>query len=577
MAVSMNAGFMRSDYMISDAAIPMRMEELEQLEQSAKFSEILGEIGDAPAEEAQVMQENTLESSPVSEKENAVTEVTEDIGTVTESSNEKAVLTKAELKDLARRVVRGELKLSEIPEELKTDVLLMVIAMMLMGIPEEEIPELQDAPDGEISAAVRAVEPTAEKSDKTPELNELLLKFAKTQQDAEEIEASSEIDAGMPTQPEDIVSTLVGEKTSVISDEKDSSVSVAKENVRPGEAEADVTQQVSTDTEITGDAFADTQSVNSNAAEQVKATTAADEKVQQIKPDTKIAPVQHTNNTAENTAVVQNASGEHSSNGQQNGTFSKDGSAAAVMTNAKAKTDNSDGINIEFRELRSIVSDVTVKTTEPQSQANAQSTAEVSYMPNDMQRSRLVSKSDELNMLKNAAIPTADKNVKELNTPAQSVPQTAISDIPVVFTRSDGTEISVKPAEVLEQVTAGIIEQAENVTEGRTEYSITLTPEDLGSITVKLTKAADGALTVSIAADNARTQRLLEESGLAIQNSLRQNGIELESWQTVNESQQETRAQDYQGSSKNPYYQEENDSENGDADDNSFAELISAM
>ena len=94
MAVSMNAGFMRSDYMISDAAIPMRMEELEQLEQSAKFSEILGEIGDTPVKEVQSAQDTEVESNVVSE---ADTPVTEGVAVDSEGAAEKVVLTKAEL------------------------------------------------------------------------------------------------------------------------------------------------------------------------------------------------------------------------------------------------------------------------------------------------------------------------------------------------------------------------------------------------------------------------------------------------------------------------------------------------
>ena len=129
----------------------------------------------------------------------------------------------------------------------------------------------------------------------------------------------------------------------------------------------------------------------------------------------------------------------------------------------------------------------------------------------------------------------------------------------------------------LKQVADNIIQQATSTNEvGETEYSVTLDPEDLGSITIRMTKTADGTFNVSITAENARTQRIIDESGLAIQNSLRQSGIELESWQTVNESEQQERAEDYNGSSKNPYHQQEQQ-ETDDAEDTSFAELISAM
>lgn len=576
MAVSMNAGFMRSDYMISDAAIPMRMEELEQLEQSAKFSEILGEIGDAPVKEVQPAQDTEVESNVVSE---ADTPVTEGVAVDSEGAAEKVVLTKAELKDLARKVVRGELKLSEIPEELKTDVLLMVIAMMLMGIPEDEIPALQDAPEGDITVAVGAIEPEKLKSDKTPELNELLLKFAKTQQETDKTEELSEIDSGVPAQPEDIMLKQVDAEYPEHLAEV--AVPVQVQEI----PEADVVQEVeklsteptpiSKEVEhISFDSVTETeqQEIIALAGMVTDDTIKAESTSQPVKTDANVQ-----NAVAEPIASVQMPTGSAQAHTSNNSGFGKNDNPTTATNVQITVTERGNDISEEFVDIRRIVSEVTVKTTEPQKQTDVQNTVEVSFRSNDMQRSRLVVKSDELSMLKNAAAPVADETADELNVLTQNVPQTEISEMPMVFTRSDGSEVSVKPAEVLEQVTTGIIEHAETATDGKTEYSITLTPEDLGSITVKLTKAADGALTVSIAADNARTQRLLEESGLAIQNSLRQNGIELESWQTVNESQQETRAQDYQGSSKNPYYQEENDSENSDADDNSFAELISAM
>jgi len=266
-----------------------------------------------------------------------------------------------------------------------------------------------------------------------------------------------------------------------------------------------------------------------------------------------------------------------------------------------------------------VISQVTVRKTETQ-----QSTSTVqTYTADEQMRNRVVSKSDELALLKNAANPVQQSEQTEMlpvvdakpmtvqaeNTTAETVEivaapetaqlntgadtdngdaalnaqqaavmndqQTAAPEAPVVFTRADGTEITVKRDEVIRQVVTNVVEQTTNA-EGDTEYSITLEPHDLGSITVRMTKTADGTFTVSITAENARTQRIIEESGMALQNSLKQNGIELESWQTVNESEQQERAEDYNGSSKNPYYQEEQ-SENEDAEDTSFAEMISAM
>ncbi|MBP1542662.1 MAG: hypothetical protein J6A16_01085, partial [Oscillospiraceae bacterium] len=147
MAVSMNAGFMRSDYMISDAAIPMRMEELEQLEQSAKFSEILGGIGGSKPMDAEPMKADTQQISDVDADDAAVqtAESTDSIQlTGTQPEKQTVMITKSELKQLAEAVIKGEIKLNDLPKELVSEVLLMAIAMMLMGIPEDEIPVLQE-------------------------------------------------------------------------------------------------------------------------------------------------------------------------------------------------------------------------------------------------------------------------------------------------------------------------------------------------------------------------------------------------------------------------------------------------
>lgn len=94
---------------------------------------------------------------------------------------------------------------------------------------------------------------------------------------------------------------------------------------------------------------------------------------------------------------------------------------------------------------------------------------------------------------------------------------------------------------------------------------------------MKLTKAADGAISITIAADNARTQRILEQHSETMQENLRSNGLNLESWQTVNERQQETAAQDYNGSSKNPYFRNDDNKTEEESDGKSFADIIASM
>lgn len=191
--------------------------------------------------------------------------------------------------------------------------------------------------------------------------------------------------------------------------------------------------------------------------------------------------------------------------------------------------------------------------------------------------------SEELEMLRSARL---NKNAKPVEEPVTEEKQTAVpikaadaleAQTPLVFTRRDGTEITVRPADIVDQA-AKLIETAISENREQTEYSLVLNPEEMGKITVKMTKAADGAISVTIAAENARTQRILDQNSDLMQSNMRDNGVRLESWQVVRESQQETLAQDYNGSSKNPYYRHDDPKQDDDSDDQkSFADIIAAM
>ena len=504
MAVSMNAGFMRSDYMISDAALPMRMEELEQLEQTAKFSEILGEIGNATASADKTM---TAEEQP------AVSEVMTD-------EQSAPMLSKAELKALANAVVRGEVKLDEIPEELVTDVLLEVIAMMMLGVSEDEITALQ-----EYSEEVRPIQLDVETA-------EAFINVVKEHGNAE-------------ITP-DIAKEIVQQ-----TEQLDIPVEMKQEFTKQVEVVVYTMNEAAANTsapEMTGEFTRENDAQTAELTAEVEGVAAVTEQ-----------------------AVTQNAFTQQNDNNAQSNAQQPD-----VPTARAAQTADPAGqvkLDEEFQQLKKVITEYTVKKTEPEQQNNeVQQTAVVETTA----KSRLVSKSDELMMLKNAAKPAQPDEADVTAAQTTELPQT-MAQLPVMFARTDGTEIAVKPEEIIQQVTANIIEQATVSEDGETEYSLTLNPEDLGSITVKLTKAVDGSLSVSIMAENARTQRIIDQNSAAIQQGLRQNGIELEDWQTVTESQHENRAEDYNGSSRNPYYSAKDDSNNAEEEDNSFAELISAM
>lgn len=556
MAVSMNAGFMRSDYMISDAALPMRMEELEQLEQTAEFAEILGGFGDVPADDmAQMPTEQPAETVE------AVADVPDHEDELNGMELTKPALSKSELKALARAVASGEMKLSEIPQELVSDELLTVIAMMMLGIPEDEIPALSEPPEAvlknEVTAVIapdadslntvtakvaQEVMPELKTADKSDELYQLIVKLAETASDENADETVVQTIESMVVQmvgTEDAGADTNVEAMVEIKQTVDEVIEFAEQTAQPvAETTASVAakaEETTAEAIVTNHAAANVQAeIGTQAVRATDATTSHEQR---------------------------NMSAESGTNASQN-------------TYVAEKTAASD----EFEQLRSIISEVRVTKGEQSAESKVPEQTFVSQemVTGENAKSRVVVKSDELMMLKNAAKPV-NETVHAANGAELAASTAAISEqLPVVFARTDGTEVLVKPQEIVQQVTENIVQQA-TTSEGDTEYSITLSPEDLGSITVKLTKAVDGSLSVSIMADNAKTQRIIEENGYAIQNNLKQNGIELESWQTVNESNHEARAEDYSNSSRNPYYHAEENTDSEDEEDTSFAELISAM
>lgn len=223
------------------------------------------------------------------------------------------------------------------------------------------------------------------------------------------------------------------------------------------------------------------------------------------------------------------------------------------------------------------ISDVEVKNTvssEENTQAVPEKTAEEPEFTDRKPRveSAKSAVSEELEMLRNAkAKPVSE----EANVPVRAENPLG-ADSPIVFRREDG-EVSVKPSEIISQ-TMKAVQTAVSENREQTEYSLVLNPEELGRITVKMTRAADGAVSVTIAAENSHTQRVLEQHSELMQANLKDSGINLESWQTVHESQQEARAQDYNGSGKNPYFTQQDNTDGGEDDgEESFADIIAAM
>ena len=472
------SGYTRSDFMISDAALPQRVEEAAQADQSDKFSQVLSGIGgknDAPRDAAEVVEKFTESNGHV------------------------------DVQKLAKAVADGEVKLEDIPEELLTQELFTEL-VQLVKVPEKE--------DGE---------PTREAAQEA--MAELAALFT----------------AQQTVQPEN-----VSDKSAELSE---LSQPAAEAVQAPGVTQE---QPAETQTEAVAEVFPQV------AAEEAQP-------VQTVEQPKSQKPAENAGQTApvQTEAVPQQAVRAESESAPQ-----QDGDSAQLSGQPQEVKQP-----VAEEPVRSDITDFTVRTAEPKPQQteNAEPQQEAPlFTAEHTQRSRVVSKSDEFEMIRGNSDSTKADSV-------QTQPQTAQPEAPVVFARADSGEVQVKPAEVVKQVADRLIERASDLKEGETEYTVTLEPQDLGRITVRMTKTADGAVSVSIAAENSRTLRIIEENGAHIQDSLKQNGVQLENWQTVSESRQDMHAEDYQSSSRNPYQERESNKQEDDSDDKSFAEIIASM
>lgn len=488
-----SSGYMRSDFMISDAAIPQRVEEAVQAEQNGSFSQVLSGTGgrtDVPKDTVSMVEKFTGDDGGV------------------------------DMQELAKAVADGEVRLEDIPEELLTQELFTELTK-LVKVPDDDS---KDAPTMEAAqeamqelAALFTQQQTVQPevvSDKTEELSELA-EVGAVQPRTEEV---PEFEAA--AQPEKQAETVQNIPT------ENKLVEVPQDTQQKADVPAEVTEQ----------------------------TAAAVKTAQPEQPQQPQQSVQEqTEKSAEQPRVTALQAPQQENSTQQSGAELSDQQGGQQFTGQE----------------QSDIKSFTVRKSQEQP---ADAAEEAPVFTEHSQRGRVVSKSDELEMIR-----TSQDTSKPEDSAVQEQPQDLASERPVVFTRADGVEIEVKPAEVASQVADRLIERSSDLKEGETEYTVMLEPQDLGRITVRMTKTADGAVSVSIAAENSRTLRIIEENGAHIQDSLKQNGVQLESWQTVSESRQEMHAEDYQNSSKNPYRESEGQNKEDDSDDKSFAELIASM
>lgn len=531
------SGYTRSDFMISDAAIPARVEEAAKADQKEQFSKVLSGIGSSRnASNAS----NASNTSGAGSANNAVSGSDAASGKMaqnnavsekeTPASYEKFEMLRSELtksdgsldlRKVVAAIADGKLTFADIPQEYITKALLAELINTVENVDNTKSDKDGDSEHNndpavqqvmtELAAMMNQTAIPDDISDLSDEIYALTIK----------ITGADEVQAVQQNVPEQAVQTV---------------------------------QNQAEQAEATGEAVEFTFKPETEQKSQAQAKP-----VQEIQSEAKQAAVTEAAvQTAENTGAQSEAQTDAGQSGQQDG-------AAQVQTAQAGQTEQAPQEDVKFR---SDVRSVEVRTAEKPQEAPQQEQTQV-FADHTAQRSRVVFKSDELEAIKSGGEKTGDA--------AQAQPQGIPAESPVVFTRQDGAEITVKPSEVAQQVSGKITERAADLKEGDVEYSITLDPEDLGRITVRMTKTADGAVSVSIAAENSKTMKIIEDNGSAIQDTLRQNGVQLENWQTVSESRQEPQAQDYQGSSKNPYRENENHRQDDDRDGESFAEIIASM
>lgn len=511
------SGYTRSDFMISDAAIPARVEEAAKADQKEQFSKVLSGIGSSRnASNAS----NASNTSGAGSANNAVSEK-ETPARYEKFEMLRSELTKSDgsldLRKVVAAIADGKLTFADIPQEYITKALLAELINTV-----ENVDNAKSDKDGD-----------------SEQINDPAVQQVMTEL------AAMMNQTAIPDDISDLSDEIYALTIKITGADE---VQAVQQNVQE-QAVQTVQNQAAEQAEATGEAVEFTVKPETEQKPQAQAKP-----VQEIQPEAKQAAVQ----TAENTGAQSEAQTDAGQSGQQDG-------AAQVQTAQAGQTEQAPQEDVKFR---SDVRSVEVRTAEKPQEAPQQEQTQV-FADHTAQRSRVVFKSDELEAIKSGGEKTGDA--------AQAQPQGIPAESPVVFTRQDGAEITVKPSEVAQQVSGKITERAADLKEGAVEYSITLDPEDLGRITVRMTKTADGAVSVSIAAENSKTMKIIEDNGSAIQDTLRQNGVQLENWQTVSESRQEPQAQDYQGSSKNPYRENENHRQDDDRDGESFAEIIASM
>lgn len=588
-----------SEFMISDAALATRMQEMQ--EQSADFAALLNGFDNTEKSEAvkpgEVNQPKQAASEQVAQPDSQLPEESTEIKTEeapkdkyaeSESNDEDEVkvknVTAEQMTFAALHAVEIDSEVSAEFEEITASLTEnaetgeVVPIVTVDGETEAIVPVQQQAVSEEAESGAEVPQQTADKEQgaefNIPELTDIL-KSVDAVDNAEIPTQQLNMDN---TEDAAVMETIVSEAAAAV-EESPREIVVRQEtpekvqNFKPedGAEEIPVNDNVRDFAEAEIPAEITAQAVEAVTAEVgIKPTG----EIKSENRQTRIEPISEENAEPIEAGYSVKSTANAQTGGENSGT-----DMTGSQKDFEAFESAFEKGEISAPEVRTVTREIPVKSE--QSEEKAEITQPVRIEQPEEQHvvrraadSKITSVTEELEMLKNAktkSVQTGEKTAVSTESPLNT-------DTPILLTRADGERVEVRPSEIIEQAAAKLIETAQTMKEQATEYSLVLNPEELGRIVVKLVKAADGAVSVSIAADNSRTQRILEQHSAAMQENLRDSGVKLEGWQMVHESEQETYAQDYNGSSKNPYYREENHSQSErEGEETNFADLIASM
>ena len=316
------SGYTRSDFMISDAAIPARVEEAAKADQKEQFSKVLSGIGSSRnASNAS----NASNTSGAGSANNAVSEK-ETPARYEKFEMLRSELTKSDgsldLRKVVAAIADGKLTFADIPQEYITKALLAELINTV-----ENVDNAKSDKDGD---SEQINDPAVQQV-----MTELAAMMNQTAIPDDISDLSDEISA--------LTTRITG------ADEVQTEQPAVQQNV-PEQAVQTVQNQAAEQAEATGEAVEFTVKPETEQKPQAQAKP-----VQEIQPEAKQAAVQ----TAENTGAQSEAQTDAGQSGQQDG-------AAQVQTAQAGQTEQAPQEDVKFR---SDVRSVEVRTAEKPQEA----------------------------------------------------------------------------------------------------------------------------------------------------------------------------------------------------------------